>query len=229
MGTNLKLWRESASLIIAAKSNFSQSQLCNFKLLCLQRSNKSGFMPNVYVFPGGNVSKSDSNIRWLQIFEKCGYKLDSFQELYPKENIPSILKNSEQNCLPKYLSLRICAIRETFEECGILICRSAKLNYKQNLSEWGSYIGGHEILKWQHRVHNDPNEFLNLCSQLEIYPDVWSLQNWSNWMTPPVVPTRFNTMFFISTFHQMPDVHKEEKEIQNIQVTKNDFPMYFLL
>ncbi|XP_018566742.1 nucleoside diphosphate-linked moiety X motif 19-like [Anoplophora glabripennis] len=217
MSTNLKIWRESASLIIAAKSNFSQSHLFNYKVLCLQRSGKSGILPNVYVFPGGNISKSDGNIRWLQIFEKFGHKLDSFKQLYPKENIPPILNNTDKNCLPRYLSLRICAIRETFEECGILICKSGKVNYTHNSSTWASYIGGHEILKWQHRVHDNPNEFLNLCSQFELYPDVWSLKNWSNWMTPPAIPIRFDTMFFFSTFNQMPDVHREENEIQNIK------------
>lgn len=227
MKMNLKMWRESASLIIAAKSNFSQPHLYNYKVLCLQRSSKSGFLPNTYVFPGGNISKSDSNIHWLQIFENFGFSLDSLKQLYPKENIPPILHTTDKNCLPKYLSLRICAIRETFEECGILICKSAKINYKHNSSKWASYIGGNEILKWQHRVHDDPNEFLNLCLQLEVYPDLWSLQTWSNWMTPPALPTRFDTIFFLSTFHQMPDVHKDEKEIQNIKVTKVNFPYLF--
>ncbi|KAJ8926830.1 hypothetical protein NQ314_020680 [Rhamnusium bicolor] len=96
--------------------------------------------------------------------------------------------------------------------------RSARIKYSQNLKNWTSYIGGHEILKWQGKVHGDPNEFINLCSQFEIYPDVWALQNWSNWVTPPAVPIRFDTMFFFSSFHQMPDVHKEEKEVQDIKV-----------
>lgn len=69
MSKSHKILRNAASLILAAKSPFSNSN-GNFKILCLKRSSLSGFMPNNYVFPGGNISESDSDIEWLEIFKK---------------------------------------------------------------------------------------------------------------------------------------------------------------
>lgn len=97
-------------------------------------------MPGTYVFPGGNISKSDSSIDWIRLYEKFGVHKESLDELKLTENVPNVLQNSEENGLPKYLSFRICAIRETFEECGILLCKTPKQNSDTN-SNWASFIG----------------------------------------------------------------------------------------
>ncbi|RZC36558.1 hypothetical protein BDFB_000473 [Asbolus verrucosus] len=222
MRPNLKIWRESASLILAAKSVFTQSSLFNYKILCLKRSSKSQFMPEMYVFPGGNVEKNDSSSQWLKLYEKFGFGKESFDELKPTENMPKILQDDGENELPKYLSFRISAIRETFEECGVLLCKSPKINHDVN-SKWASFVGGLELIKWQHKVHDDSLEFLNLCSHFQIYPDVWALKNWSNWLTPPPLPSlKFNTIFFLATLPQMPTVNSDEKEIQDLMWTTPD-------
>lgn len=144
MRNNLKIWRESASLILAARSRFDLSPKCDYKILSLKRSLKSQFMPETYVFPGGNLSKSDSDLAWLALYENFGFSSNAFKNLASIENVPEILQSNNQKSdeLPKYLSLRICAIRETFEECGILLCktRSPQINYDVN-SSWASFIG----------------------------------------------------------------------------------------
>jgi nucleoside diphosphate-linked moiety X motif protein 19 len=222
MKSNLKIWRESASVILAAKSVFSQSSATNYKILCLKRSSKSEFMPGTYVFPGGSISKSDSTIDWIRLYEKFGVHKESLDDLKLTENVPNVLQNSEENGLPKYLSFRICAIRETFEECGILLCKTPKQNSDSN-SNWASFIGGHELSTWQHKVHDDSREFINLCRHFEVYPDVWSLKNWSNWVTPPsYLTSKFNTIFFLATLHQLPSVQKDEREVQDLMWTTPD-------
>ncbi|EFA10965.2 Nucleoside diphosphate-linked moiety X motif 19, mitochondrial-like Protein [Tribolium castaneum] len=212
------MWRESASLILAAKSVFGAPNPFNYKILCLKRSSKSGFMPNTYVFPGGNVSPSDSNLEWLKLYENFGFCKQSFDDLRAVENIPNVLEHDEKNRLPKYLSFRICAIRETFEECGILLARP-KIN-ADTASNWASFIGGKELVSWQHKVHDDSEQFFKMCSHFELCPDVWALKNWSHWVTPPsYLTSKFNTIFFLTTLHQMPTVHKDEREIQDLMWT----------
>lgn len=222
MRANFKSWREAASLIVVAKTAFLPQTIShdfNYKLLTMKRSKQSGFMPGTYVFPGGNVSKADSSSDWMELYERFGFKLDAFEKLNPKNNRPLIFTNDDTSEIPKYISLRITAIRETFEESGILICRSFKINYKERLARWASFIGGHEVLKWQEKVHNDPLQFLELCSRFEIYPDVWSLKEWSNWATPPSVPIKFDTVFFLAAFQQMPPTFPDKSEVQHLQVT----------
>ena len=145
MSAHLKVWRESASLILAAKAIFSQPSPFNYKVLCLKRSSKSKFMPDTYVFPGGNISKSDNTLDWLKLYEKFGFSKQAFDDLRPAENVPAVLQNDDENSLPRYLSFRICAIRETFEECGILMCKSPKIN-SDTVSQWASFIGKFKIL-----------------------------------------------------------------------------------
>lgn len=138
------MWRESASLILAAKTTFGPFRIYgdyNYKLLLLKRSEKSGFMPGAYAFPGGKIDQADSSRNWLNLYESYGFNYDTFDKLNTIENKISIYNNDQTNELPKFLSLRISAIRETFEESGILICRSYKINYKERNARWASYVG----------------------------------------------------------------------------------------
>lgn len=83
------------------------------------------------------------------------------------------------------ISLRINAIRETFEEVGILLCRT-----KDQL-----HVSGAEGLAdiqfdkihWQKAVHDDPRNFLLLCRELKVVPDLWGLQEWCCWASPAVI------------------------------------------
>lgn len=59
---------------------------------------------------------------------------------------------------------------------------------------------------------------MNLCKQFEVYPDVWSLKEWANWITPPIFNQRFNTLFFLASFLEKPAVQGEESEVQSLEV-----------
>ncbi|GJQ72634.1 hypothetical protein Trydic_g17534 [Trypoxylus dichotomus] len=144
MKISLKIWREASSIILVAKTAFAPTIRhgdFNYKLLTLKRSSKSGYMPGSYVFPGGILSPADASRDWLTLYESFGFKSESFDKLNPKENRPKLYQNQNFDVLPKYLSLRISAIRETFEESGILICRSYKVNYRERVARWASSIG----------------------------------------------------------------------------------------
>lgn len=82
--------------------------------------------------------------------------------------------------------MRITAIRETFEEVGILFCRKrqelASLTKTNNV--YGRFEEDFDRTQWQNLVHNDATKFIELCEHLDIVPDVWSLHKWSNWCTP---------------------------------------------
>lgn len=227
MRVAFKPWRESSSLILVAKTAFAPNATdFNYKLLALKRSSTSAFMPNTYVFPGGNLSSADKSREWLELYAKFGFNSNTFDKLNHKENRTLIFKNESEDVLPKFLSLRIGAIRETFEECGILICRSYKINYKERIARWASFIDGPEIKKWQDKVHDDPQQFLELCHKFEVYPDVWALKEWSNWATPASMTKRFDTVFFLASFLQTPAVHAEKQEVQHLEWgTPKDFIM----
>lgn len=60
-----------------------------------RRSGNVSFMPNAYVFPGGNVELND-------------------------EKLPTTLTNLTTCSAPADFGRRVAAVRELFEECGLL-------------------------------------------------------------------------------------------------------------
>lgn len=64
----------------------------------------------------------------------------------PNTSIRPQIFQFKSNELPKEISLRITAIRETFEECGILICKQSRedtFGWAQNIKS--NYINNNNI------------------------------------------------------------------------------------
>lgn len=113
----------------------------NYKLLWLKRHQKSSFLPGTYVFPGGTVDTADSTLKWREIFAASGVNNDSFASLVPKVATRPEIYRSRRNELPREISLRITAIRETFEESGILICRHKD---DDTVTNWAKHVSSKE-------------------------------------------------------------------------------------
>ena len=68
------------------------------------------------------------------------------------------------------IALRICAIRELFEEAGVLLARESGRVADIVGCLPGTFppavktLTSVEMNYWRERVHNDAEEFLNLCS-----------------------------------------------------------------
>lgn len=217
----MKPWQESASLILAArhvqKYNSTVSPaIHNYKLLWLKRHQKSSFMPGMYVFPGGVVDSADSNLKWREIFAASGVNNDRFTSLISKHTVRPDIYRSGQNELPKEISLRITAIRETFEESGILICKHKD---DHTSTKWAKHVSipKNELQTWQSKVHNNATEFLTLCEKLDCYPDLWALHEWRNWLTPSTMPKRFNTMFYLACIPFIPYAEYEASEMEDLK------------
>lgn len=90
----------------------------------MKRSEKTKYS-GAYVFPGGLIEPSDADLKWLNLFKQQGYSDSYFRILNPESiNRPQIFI-SKKNEMSREISLRISAIRETFEECGILLCKKS--------------------------------------------------------------------------------------------------------
>ncbi|XP_014892820.1 acyl-coenzyme A diphosphatase NUDT19 [Poecilia latipinna] len=253
MNTALKQWKEASTLILTAGRRLGADSLSprtpldgngaatrlphssefDYDVLLLKRSAKSTFMPNAYVFPGGMVDSSDFSSDWLDVFKSFlnspGFGLRSVKQ--PVENRPPIFATNRLKLgspIPGEVALRICAVRETFEESGVLLVVPKKeekrilksfqdTRFSQHHTE--HKLGCDELSKWRALVNKNPSNFMRMCQELEVLPNIWALHEWANWLTPTAKygRTRFDTAFFMCCLQEVPSTLQDEKEIERFQ------------
>lgn len=193
-------WREASSLIIAAPSKTSNSGVVSdYSLLHLKRTSRSSF-PNAYVYPGGALDNADRNPKWLLQFSKyCENFIlcvinDFFLKSIAKHQsdlFPSDTTSLKNGVVPNEIAFRICAIRETFEESGLLFLTSDPKSKEHGLPGIrcecvASLLSNQQVEVWRNKVRENADQFFNLCLFLNMVPDIWSLREWSQWLTPAV-------------------------------------------
>lgn len=143
---------KDASTIVIYRTIGSRTEI-----LMGERSGKHSFMPNTYVFPGGRVDASDARI-------------PPAKDL--REDVMARLCRG--GCLPsRARALAIAAIRETFEETGLLIAASHDRPKKSKVDVWNQFGTA-------------------TCG-----PDLSNLDYIARAVTPPMRKKRFNTRFFV--------------------------------
>lgn len=205
-----KSWRDAATLIVLtkrSKQSLSRGGV-NYEILLQTRTGRGAF-PNSVVFPGGVTEDADEDDRWLQLFSLFGYTNTDLESLHHANGpITPIL---QKNPIRRHISLRITAIRETFEELGILLCSQQHKKQKDGLR--ADFISNIDVKTWQDRVSKNPESLWNLCEDYKCYPDIWSLHYWSNWLTPATLPKRFNTAFFVTALEEKPELKNYSTEV----------------
>ena len=205
----------------------------NYKVLMLQRTHQSSFFAGAQVFPGGGIDEADFSQKWMDLFADAGIKtLEDFGPMFSiQHDRPPMIAADRASPVPSDIAFRICAIRETFEESGILLvkpcicCRHAdaskphpSLHELGNHTSFGTTDAG-TTSEWRQRVHKNATAFLELCRELKSVPDIWSLAEWSNWLTPSnMQKKRFDTMFYLCCMDNLPTAYQDEKEIIQSQV-----------
>lgn len=269
MNTALKHWKEAATVILAAGTKYKRSveslwretpalgsdlpnqnpllkPAFDYEVLLLKRSGKSGFMPNAYVFPGGLVDPSDFSSEWLEVF-KAFRHLPQFgiaTVKQPRETRPPIFATDRKQLgspIPGDVAFRICAVRETFEESGVLLvvpsekadtlstdhhagvndtsdnC-ATRLALTALSDRWDKSL----IAEWRSLVLENPCNFILMCRELECLPNIWALHEWGNWLTPTggsPQQRRYDTAFYLCCLKDIPDTLQDQKEIQLYKVT----------
>ncbi|XP_029624457.1 acyl-coenzyme A diphosphatase NUDT19 [Salmo trutta] len=207
----------------------------DYEVLLLKRSGTSGFMPNAYVFPGGIVDPSDFSSQWLDLFKSFRSSLNfglGFVKQPPKTRPPIFSTDRKKlgSPVPGDVALRICAVRETFEESGVLLVVSKEEesillnnNIENNryspseLTRITDLCDESELAKWRVLVNENPSNFIRMCRELECLPNIWALHEWGNWLTPTGVygkQRRYDTAFYICCLQETPPhTLQDQKEI----------------
>ena len=207
--------------------------------------------PSYHVFPGGVLDAADFAPQWVSLFKSCGgaHPFASILGLgTPSHTKPSLYSSLPlDSAIPGEVAFRICAIREFFEEAGILLARSQS----DVSSKLGQVVGSfapavkelptHLREDWRFKVHTNALEFVNLCRysrknisycthhqyamlftrELNCVPDIWSLIDWSTWLTPRNFHKRFDTVFYLCCAETKPEAYVDKNEVSDAQVRRS--------
>lgn len=160
--------RQASTVILARQEGLE------FQVYLLKRSLKSGFMAGNYVFPGGTVDLED---RDTNFWKSC-------VDIEPE----SILSRLGGNLsVEEALYYGIAAIRETFEEAGVFLAHR-KEQTKSDLESLNDMRMTSGLSRgWLRNLVTDEGWILELSG----------LGRWSHWITPELMPKRYDTRFFM--------------------------------
>ena len=105
---------------------------------------------------------------------------------------------------------RLAAIRECFEEAGVLLARTSE----------GEHVpDGHPALLARHGVHDGTIDLIDLCAEHELVPAVDELVWVSHWITPMGESRRFDTRFYLAPAPiEQTSVHDDSETIASLWV-----------
>jgi 8-oxo-dGTP pyrophosphatase MutT (NUDIX family) len=157
-----------ASTILLLRDNAARKEIEVFMMV---RHYEIDFNSGALVFPGGSVDATDKEIIAQPALYSGGEGLDAAD-----------------------LSFRIAAVRETFEESGILLARPQGSTALVDASRASEIEAGHRAA---------------LCESKTTFPKVLAdnglslaldeLVPYAHWITPEGMPKRFDTWFFLAS------------------------------
>jgi len=145
------------------------------EILLLKRGEHARFMPNAYVFAGGALDLGDES---ADVYALCKGLDDGLA--------------SEQLELPcNGLRFFVAAVREAFEECGLLLAYDDR-GAIVDLSSWDET----QLRETRLNISSGRLSFADLCRVQRWRLAVDKLAFFSHWITPPG-RVRFDTRFFL--------------------------------
>ncbi|MCG8315091.1 MAG: NUDIX hydrolase [Pseudomonadales bacterium] len=173
------------------------------EVLMQQRNPNAVFVGGAWVFPGGKLDPEDSDPMWSALVSgldeaQAQHHLSLGKAAGPQNHnqIRPTEVNPQHDCTA--LAYWVAALREAFEEAGILLTAQQLTPHK--LEYWREQL----LLKnlsWHQLIVDNA---LNL--------DVSGMSYLSRWVTPPDNPRRYDTRFFIGRAPQGQTASHEDYE-----------------
>lgn len=147
------------------------------EVLLMRRNRSAGFVPGAYVFPGGRVDAADASADIVERLD--GLTAD---EAARRLGLP----DAEPSALAYYLA----AVREAFEETGILVGHDAGGRPPPSAAE------DQEVDAVRDDLMEGRLGFAEALDRLDCRVDGDALEYLAHWITPVVEPRRYDTRFF---------------------------------
>jgi 8-oxo-dGTP pyrophosphatase MutT (NUDIX family) len=156
----------------AATVMLLRDSLLGLEVFLLKRHGLSDVLGGAYVFPGGKVDGADAEL------DADAHLDQTASTLHATLNEPEIDASTASG-------LYVAAIREAFEECGILFAHGASQAQATSARA----------------LSREGYAFDEVLAQMQLRLQTQSLAPWSRWITPrvpSVMNKRFDTRFFVA-------------------------------
>lgn len=150
-----------SSTVIVARAGAGDPEI-----FMVRRHEKSSF-GSAYAFPGGVVDREDS-----EVHEFC-------------HGLTSTEANSRLGIEDNGLDYYSAAVRELFEETGVLLAKLSSLD--------------EDLTSVRDALNDGSLNWAEFVTQSELSLDCSNLHYISHWITPPIMPKRYSTRFFLTT------------------------------
>lgn len=162
------------------------------EVLMMKRNLKSGFVPGMYVFPGGGLDPSDLSFKSNNLC-KC---LDD----------GSASASLGMAC--DGLAYWVAAIREAFEESGLLLARNAA-GHVVTLTDADT---AQRFTEHRRQLNAGTVAFPALLQAEDLQLAADQLTYFAHWITPEGLPRRYDTRFFMAEAPAGQEPLQDERE-----------------
>lgn len=140
------------------------------EVLMVARHYEIDFAAGALVFPGGKSNEEDESPEWIA--------------------------HCDGVFAPEQMTARIAAVREAFEESGVLLARA-----KTARGESGPLVGAEmagKLAPFRASVDRREQSFLELIRDNGLVLALDTLVHFGHWITPEMMPKRFDTHFYMA-------------------------------
>ena len=183
--------RDAATVLIL------RDGLDGLEVFMLKRNLNSDFVGGAYVFPGGAVDPADAEVA---VAQRC-------------PDLDDVEASRRLGLAVGGLAFWVAAIRESFEEAGVLLARHAD-GRRLDLSDPGAAerFAGH-----RDDVDNERRTIAEVAVQEDLHLDVGQLHYFSRWITPLGAHRRYDTRFFVCAAPEGQEVVEDSRELIGTQ------------
>ena len=162
--------RPASTILLLRDSVGAAEGRDEIEVFMMVRHYEIDFASGALVFPGGSVDKNDREIIARPELYSGGEGLDA-----------------------DALSFRVAAIRETFEESGILLARPKGSTTLLDAARASEIETAHRAALCEGKIN-----FLNVLADSGLWLALDELTPYAHWITPEGMPKRFDTWFFLA-------------------------------
>ncbi len=168
--------RNAATLILLRDPGRSEGEA---EVLLLQRNARSAFLPGAHVFPGGVVEEADFVPEMAALCQGLGF--DRAHRIIRDARPPE-----------KSLGFFVAAIREAFEESGVLLAGDGRGQPRADQEQVPRWPGERA------EVNANPSVFASRLRDRGLKLATDRLFYFAHWITPEALPIRFDVRFFVA-------------------------------